>query len=149
MISNDVWYCRKWIATEMDNILTNRAKYNEPIVVHTINSVNPLEIILIRNAIAMAEQFPTVLFNVSNERLVSARASLPMKYSSERFNAEIWLKETFDAAEVKVARGMHKIKSDCSVCGLKDVSESGVFDATKIAHIQSAAKLIFEKYVSS
>lgn len=128
-------------------MLSNCAELHEPIVVHVIDSGNPLEIILLREANDMVKQYPTILFNVSNGRLVSTRASIPTTYTSERFDAHIWLKETMDAAGLIAEINKNNIRDNCSVSFVLKFPDDEHFNAEKLSHIQSIAKKIAEKYI--
>lgn len=131
----------------MNDVLSKCAELHEPIVVHVIDSVNPLEIILLREATDLAKQYPTILFNISNGRLVSTRASIPTQYTSERFDAGIWLKETLDAAGLIVKINKNNIKDNCSVSTVERIPGGKHLNAAKLDIIQSMAKKIAEKYM--
>lgn len=117
-------------------------------MVHILDSESPLEINLIRDATDKAKQCPIIILNLSNGCIVSGRANVPPKYRSERFNAQIWLNETFEAAGIEVSLGINQVKYQCSACNVMDSPESGIIDAAKVARIQKAARLIVEKYFS-
>lgn len=132
----------------MNDALSSSAAQNEPCVVHIIDSQTPLEFVLIRDATDKAKQCPTIILNVSNGCIVSGRANVPSNYSNERFNAKIWLKETFEAAGIEVSHGQNQVKNQCSVCNVMVSLQSEIIDAAKMARIQKAARLIVEKYCS-
>lgn len=131
----------------MNNVMADCQRLAEPVVVHIIESAVPLEFILMRDAMEISKQFPTILFNTSNGRVVSSRASVPIQVVSERFDARIWLKETLAGVGISIDRGKCRIKSDCSVFDLRDISSGRTVDTRELGGIQARAKSIFEKYI--
>lgn len=126
----------------MDEVISNCATQEEPLVVHVINSDTPLDFASMRNAADMTKQYPTILCNVANGLVRSARASIPTEQTSERFNAKIWLENTFNAVGIEVAGNDCRTRNDCSVCDHPDMNEN--FDASELGRIQKEAKSIFD-----
>lgn len=123
-------------------MISECASLEEPLVVHVINSETPLEYALLRDAADVTKQYPTILFNVSRGLVQSARASIPVGQTSERFNAKIWLENTFNAVGLKIDVNRCGTKDKCSVCDLPSMHEN--FDAPELGRIQEKAKSIFD-----
>lgn len=141
---------RKWMTAELNDVMSKCAKQDKPLIAHVFNSAAPMEFILMRNATDLTDQYPTILFNVSDGQLVSARASIPAKYTTDRFNAEIWLKETVAAVGITIEVGKNRAgKSGGSVYNLMKVPDGEIIDATELSDIHMQAEMIFAKYVSS
>lgn len=122
---------------------------NEPFAVHVINSGVPLEFVLMRDATNLAKDFPVMLFCVANGRLVSARATIPTKYTADQFNAQIWLSQTIAAVKLPLRCAEVRKKTDCTVCNLMDVPDDVVVDATTLIALQTRAKEIAREYIPS
>lgn len=133
---------RKWITIEMDGVISKCATQEEPLVAHVINSDTPLEFTSMRNAADITKQYPTILFNVANGVVRSARASIPVEQTSERFNAKIWLEKIFNAVGIDVAANKCETKKDWSVCEHPSMNEN--VDASNLGRIQKEAKSIFD-----
>lgn len=128
-------------------MISKCATQKEPLVVHFINSALPLDHTSMRTVTDMTKQYPTILFNVSNGLIKSARSSIPIEQTSERFDAKIWLEDTFNAVGIDGAGSDCRTRYDCSVYDYPSMNEK--FDAAKLDRIQKQAKLIFEKNICS
>lgn len=138
------------MTAEINDVISKHAKQDKPLVVHVFNSAAPIEFILMRNATDLPNQYPTILINVSTGQLVSARASIPAKYTTDRFNAEIWFKETVAAVGITIDVGKNRAgKSGSSVYNLMRLPDGVIIDATELSDIAMQAEYIFAKYVSS
>lgn len=130
-------------------MISKCASKEEPFVVHFINSAKPLGYDVMRIATDMTEQYPIILFNVSNGQVRSARSSIPKKQTSERFDAKKWLEDTFNAVgmRIDVTGNDCRTRNDCSVCDYPSMNEN--VDAAEISRIQKEAEMIFKKNIRS
>lgn len=78
---------------QMIAVLSDRIKNNESFVVHVLNTEKPLKESSIASMLNVCWDLPAIILNVSGNQIVAGRASIPVKFAADTFNANHWLKE--------------------------------------------------------
>lgn len=103
----------------MKAILKQCDENKQQFIVHILPSTEPLEFILLREVTDLCKNYPVLVLNLSQDRIVGARASIPFKYTTEQFTAKVWLNEL---EYLKPDIGVNSIKNECSVCDMRHSS---------------------------
>ncbi|XP_031619988.1 alanine--tRNA ligase, mitochondrial isoform X2 [Contarinia nasturtii] len=87
----DQW--RKIITTEMVDILNKRDQNKDTFIIHVLNTKDGLDDSLFDDAEQVCHDFPLILLNVSNNKIIHGRACIPTKYTTNKFNVQHWMQE--------------------------------------------------------
>lgn len=88
---------RQSMVSELVDLLATRTQF----LVHALETKAPLDSLLFVEAEQMCNDLPVILLNVSNNRIVQGRASIPLKYTDGKFNAKHWLDELARSLNIK------------------------------------------------
>lgn len=95
---------RQSMVAEIKDVLATRTQF----IVHVLETKSPLDPSLLVEAEQMCNDLPVILLNVSNNRIVQARASIPLKYTDGKFNAKHWLEELARSFNIKCSAAKNK-----------------------------------------
>lgn len=107
---------RDAVVSEIIDVLATRSQF----LIHVLNTKSPLDDMLLAEAEQMCMDLPVILLNVSDNRIVNGRASIPLKYTDGKFNANRWLQELVRTFNIKCSSG--KIKNLCTHSALSQTS---------------------------
>lgn len=141
---------RESIITEMTSILKNRIENNDAFVIHVLNTVEGLEDSLISDAEQVCHDLPVILLNVSDNKIVHGRASIPIKYTTNRFNAKHWMEEL--GKLLNIGCQSNKKKKQLAVCTFSDIPDKQIsMSDLKMAleKAKMAARNAFNKLVAA
>lgn len=111
---------RQSITSEMIDVISKRDQNNESFVVHVLNTKYPLDGGDFAEAEQMCQDLPVILLNVSDNKIVQGRASIPLKYTNEKtFNANHWIRDLVDSFKIKCSAA--KSKLNLTQSKLKDI----------------------------
>lgn len=88
---------RQSMITDILDALATRKYF----LVHVLETKNPLDDMLLAEAEQMCNDLPVILLNISNNRIVNGRASIPLKYTDRKFDAKVWLNELVGSLKIK------------------------------------------------
>ncbi|KAG4069870.1 hypothetical protein HA402_009577 [Bradysia odoriphaga] len=111
---------RQSMVAEIVDVLASRKQC----VVHVLETKLPLEEALLAEALSMCNDLPVILLNVSDNRIVGGRASIPLNYVVKQFDAKDWLTEMLRPFKMKCTKAKHKNSSSQS--SLKEISDKSV-----------------------
>lgn len=141
---------RKTILMEMVDVLNKRHQNNNAFIIHILNSAEPLEESLLTDAKRVCHDLPVIILNVSNNKLIHAHASIPIKYTTNQFNAKHWMETLGKALKIKCQP--NKKKKQFSVCGFLEIPDK-CFSSTELQEAISvathAAQKVFDKLVAA
>lgn len=108
------------IITEMIDVISKRDKNNESFVVHVFKTKYPLDGTVFAEAEQMCQDLPVILLNVSDNKIIQGRASIPLKFTNENtFNANHWMRDLVDSFRIKCSAAKSKLNFTQSK--LKDI----------------------------
>lgn len=138
---------RRSILCEMQEVLALRIKNNDSFIVHVLNTPNALDNALMLEAERMCHDLPVILLNVANNKLIQGRASIPLKYTNEKFNAKHWFQELLSTFKVICSSAKKRTHFTTSV--LPESSDLSV-DPHKLEDaIQQSRDLARQKFSAS
>lgn len=141
---------RKTILTEMIDVLNERNENDDAFIIHVLNSTEPLEESLLMDAERVCHDLPVIILNVSNNKIIHARASIPIKYTTNQFNAKHWMEKLGKALRIKCQS--NKKKKQFSVCGFLEIPDK-CFSSTELQEAIDLAKTVaqeaFDKLVAA
>lgn len=142
-------HLRKTILSEMIEVLSKRTENNESFIIHVLNTSEALEESLMADAERVCHDLPVIIINVANNKIVHGRASIPLKYTTNKFNAKHWIQELGQL--LNIACQANKKKKQFALCSFIDVPDkeftpSELKKAVEKATI--AAREAFTKLVS-
>lgn len=89
------------IITEMLGVLFKRDANNDAFVIHVLNTPEPLDHSLFSIAEEMCNDLPMIIVNISNNKIVNGKASVPIKYSSKKFDVKQWMNQLTASLNIK------------------------------------------------
>lgn len=96
------------IVSEMIEVIATRTQNNDCFIVHVLETQSPLDDVMLVEAEQMCNDLPVILLNVSNNRIVQGRASIPLKYTDGKFDAKHWLQELVSSFNIKCSAAKNK-----------------------------------------
>lgn len=133
---------RKSILSEMTEVLVKRGLNNESFVIHVLNTEEGLEESLISDAERVCHDLPVIILNVSNNKIIHGRASIPIKYTTNKFNAKHWIQELADTLKIKCQS--NKKKKQFSICNFLEIPDKQ-FTSSELDSALEKAKAIAQK----
>lgn len=137
---------RDALVSEIIDVLETRSHF----LVHVLNTKSPLDDMLLAEAEQMCIDLPVILLNVSDNRIVNGRASIPLKYTDGKFNANRWLQELVRTFNMKCSS--EKIKNQCTRSALS-LPSNQVIDPLQledaIQRTKNLAARVFNKAISA
>lgn len=112
---------RESIIKEMTSILKSRIENNDAFVIHVLNTDEGLEDSLISDAEQVCHDLPVILLNVSDNKIIHGRASVPIKYTTNRFNAKHWMEEL--GKSLNIGCQSNKKKKQLAVCTFSEIPD--------------------------
>lgn len=103
------------IVSEIVDALATRTQF----LVHVLKTNSPLDDMLLVEAEQMCNDLPVILLNISQDRIVNGRASIPLKYTNGKFNASRWLQELVSPFNIECSGA--KVKNLSSQSTLKEI----------------------------
>lgn len=98
------------IITEMIDVISKRDQNNESFLVHVLKSKYPLDDVVFAEAEQMCQDLPVILLNVSDNKIIQGRASIPLKFTNEKiFNANHWIRDLVDSFKIKCSAAKSKL----------------------------------------
>lgn len=128
---------REMIVSEMIDILSKRIDDNKAFVIHVLSTAEGLEDSLITDAEQVCQDLPVIILNVTNGKIVHARASVPIKYTTNKFNAKHWMEVLGNALNIKCQA--NKKKKQFAVCTFSDIPDNRFSASDLEAAIESAS----------
>lgn len=141
---------RKNILSEMVDVLEKRDLNNESFVVHVLNTEEALEESLIADAERVCHDLPVMILNVSNNKIIHGRACIPIKYTTNKFNAKHWIEEMANLLKIKCQS--NKKKKQFAICSFHEIPEKEFSSnelSTALAKAKSTAQMAFNAIVSA
>lgn len=139
---------RESVISEMISILSKRIENNDAFVIHVLNTSEALEDSLITDAEQVCHDLPVIILNVSDNRIVHGRASVPTKYTTNKFNAKHWMEELGKSLNIKCQP--NKKKKHFALCTFLDIPDkqfsSSELEAA-LKNAKEAAQNTFTKMV--
>lgn len=112
---------RQQMVSEIEDALTRRNKF----LIHVLETKEPLEPMLLAEAEQMCYDLPVILLNVSDNRIVNGRASVPLKYlerQDKKFDAKNWLRELVRPYKIKCSSKHKNGSSQSTLNEIRDHS---------------------------
>lgn len=106
------------IEIEMNAVLAERPKEESPFIVHNISSGALMEDVKLQKATRLCSDRPILVMCVSGGQM-KARACVPQQFTSDKFNAQLWLEEV--ARTFKGTVAAPKGQNAALVCNMKAV----------------------------
>lgn len=75
----------------MTNALKNQISTNSPVIVHVLETLDPLDPKLLYQAIDLCQGRPVLIIAVSKTGLIEAKSCVPENMVTNKFSAEKWL----------------------------------------------------------
>lgn len=138
------------VITEMMGALTKRTENNESFVIHVLNTAEDLDETLMTDAEQVCHDLPVIVLNVSNNKIVHGRASIPMKYTTNKFNAKHWMEKL--GKEMNIECEANRKKRKLAICGFTNIPDKQFTTSelqTAVENAKIAAKLAFDKIVEA
>lgn len=141
---------RKTILAEMVDILTKRIANNDSFIIHVLYTSEAVEEAVISDAESVCHDLPVIILNVVNNKIVHGRASIPIKYATNKFNAKHWIQELGQL--LNIASQPNKKKKQFASCSFTDIPDKE-FSASELKNAiektKEVARRAFSKLVSS
>lgn len=141
---------RKNILSEMVDVLEKRDSNNDAFVVHVLNTQEALEESLIADAERVCHDLPVIILNVANNKIIHGRACIPIKYTTNKFNAKHWIEEM--AKLLNITCQSNKKKKQFAICSFHEIPDkefSTVELNTALGKAKSTAQTAFHAIVSA
>lgn len=135
-------HLRQSILSEMIDILAKRDLNNESFIIHVLNTQEGLESSLISDAERVCHDLPVIILNVSNNKIIHGRASIPIKYTTNKFNAKHWIQELADSLKIKCQS--NKKKKQLAICSFLEIPDKE-FSSSELKIALDKAKEIAQK----
>lgn len=138
------------ILSEMTDVLTKRAENNESFIVHVLNTSEALEESLMSDAERVCHDLPVIILNVSDNKIFHGRASIPIKYTTNKFNAKHWIEEIGQL--LNITSQSNKKRKQFAISKFIDIPNKE-FSPKELKHALDKAKAVaqqaFDEVVSS
>lgn len=111
--------------TEMIDVISKRDQNNESFIVHVLKTEYPLDGVIFAEAEQMCQDLPVILLNISDNKIVQGRASIPLKFTNvDTFNANHWIRNLVDSFKIKCSGAKNKLNLTQSK--LKDIPNEAI-----------------------
>ncbi|XP_055315082.1 alanine--tRNA ligase, mitochondrial [Sitodiplosis mosellana] len=141
---------RKSILSEMVDVLAKRDINNESFIIHVLNTQEGLEDALIADAERVCQDLPVIILNVSNNKIIHGRACIPIKYTTNKFNAKHWIEVMADSLKIKCKSS--KKKKQFAICSFHEIPEKEFSQNelnTALVKAKARAQKAFDAVVSA
>lgn len=98
---------KELVVAEMMEALGRRTANKDSFIVHVLETRHPLEECLV-DAEQMCHDLPVIILNVSDNKIMQGRASIPLKYTNNKFNANHWISTLADTFNIKCSAAKNK-----------------------------------------
>lgn len=133
---------REDILSEMVNVLNRRDQRAEAFIIHVLNTKEPLEETLMADAERVCHDLPVIILNVSNDKIIHGRACIPIKYTTNKFNAKYWIQELANVLNIKCQA--NKKKKQFAICSFSEIPNRE-FSSTQLKTALEKATIVAQE----
>lgn len=133
---------REGILSEMVEVLNRRDQRNEAFIIHVLNTKEPLEETLMADAERVCHDLPVIILNVSKGKIIHGRACIPIRYTTNKFNAKYWIQELGNLLDIKCQA--NKKKKQFAVCSFLDIPDKE-FSSTQLKAALEKATIVAQE----
>lgn len=130
------------ILSEMIDVLTKRTENKESFIVHVLNTSEALEESLMSDAERVCHDLPVIILNVADNKIIHGRACIPIKYTTNKFNAKHWIQEIGQL--LNITSQSNKKKKHFAISKFVDIPNKE-FSPKELKHALNKAKAVAQQ----